>query len=166
VNKEDAITKDLLDERYVIDLETGIILNRIKTAQRTKVGEEAGYLRLDGYRQICINGRYYLTARVIWFYANGEWAINIDHINHRRDDNRLCNLRSVTKAENNRNRSKRSDNTSGVSGVSWYKPRNKWRARIKVNSKHIHLGYFNNIADAITARSNAKVEHGYHPNHV
>jgi len=161
-----GLTKELLDERFVFNLETGIVTNRIRTAQRTKVGEEAGCLNLYGYRQICINGRLCLTARVIWFFVKGEWPANIDHINHDRSDNRLINLRSVTKAENNRNMSKRSDNTSGVTGVYWNKQRNKWVAHIQVGGKNNHLGYFTNLADAATARAAAKVEYGYHPNHA
>ena len=160
------LTKELLDERYVFDLETGVVTNRIKIAQRTKVGEEAGCLRSDGYRIIGINGWNCLTARLIWFYAHGSFPVNIDHINHRRDDNRLVNLRDVTQAENCRNKSKRSNNTSGVTGVSWNKAARKWCARIQVNSKQIYLGSFNNIADAITARADAKVEFGFHCNHA
>ena len=166
MNKEDAITKEILDERFVFNLETGIVTNRIKTAKRTRVGEEAGSLGQKGYRQICISGRVYKTARVIWFYANGEWPATIDHINHERSDNRLCNLRSVTNAENCRNQSNASNNTSGVSGVSWHKAASKWQAQIMGNGKAIHLGLFNNMADAITARSNAKVEYGFHQNHA
>ena len=162
----EEITKEILDERFIIDPKTGIVTNRIKTNSRAPAGKEAGCLNPYGYRGIKINGRKYYTARIIWFYAHGEWPINIDHINHRRDDNRLINLRSVTKVENNRNRSKRSDNTSGVTGVYWNKKARKWYARIQVNGKNIHLGSFNNMADAITARTAAKVDRGYHPNHA
>ena len=160
------LTKELLDERFIIDPKTGIILNRIKTAQRTKVGEEAGSLRPDGYRRIKINGRLYYTSRIIWFFVQGEWPDCIDHVNHLKTDNRIVNLRNVTHAENHRNRSKRSDNTSGVAGVHWHKATSKWQSLIQVNSKQIHLGYFSNIADAITARAAAKVEFGFHQNHA
>ena len=160
------LTKEILDERFVIDLEAGIILNRIKTAWRTRVGEEAGCLNPDGYRRVIINGRSYLVSRIIWFYAYECWPDCIDHLNHERADNRLCNLRSVTNAENSRNRSKSSRNKSGVTGVCWRNHANKWQAHIRVNGKLIHLGYFNNIADAITARRSAKVEHGFHANHA
>jgi len=160
------LTKELLDERYVFNLETGIVTNRISTAQRTKVGEEAGSWNQEGYRQIGINGRLYGTSRLVWFYAKGEWPIFIDHINHIRTDNRLINLRSVSHAENNKNQSKRSDNTSGVTGVCWHKKHKKWCAQIRVNGKQIYLGSFTDLADAVTARAAAKVEYGYHPNHA
>ena len=162
----EELTKEILDERYVFDLKTGVVTNRIKTAPRTMVGEEAGYLRPDGYRIIQINGRDYKTARIIWFYAHGSWPTCVDHVNHRRDDNRLINLRNVTNVENCRNRSKSSRNTSGVAGVYWNKAARKWRAQIVVGGKNNHLGYFTNIADAITARAAAKVKYGFHCNHA
>ena len=56
------LTKEILDERFVIDLEAGIILNRIKTAWRTRVGEEAGWQGPNGYRQIGINGRTIINS--------------------------------------------------------------------------------------------------------
>ena len=43
-------------------------------------------------------------------------------------------------------------NTSCVKGVSWFKRDMKWRVRIGVNEKQIHIGYYDNIEDAIQAR--------------
>lgn len=56
----------------------------------------------------------------------------IDHIggNKTRNDNRKANLRVVTFQQNAMNRKKRSDNTSGVTGVSWDKDGQKWIAYI------------------------------------
>src|SRR3546814_10530392 len=55
-------------------------------------------------------------------------------------DNRLINLREVTRQENSRNRPRRSDNTTGITGVSF--SNGKWRARIKVDGQEIALGTF------------------------
>jgi len=162
----EEITKELLDERFIFNLETGVVTNRIKTSRNTMVGVEAGCSGPYGYRVISINGRKHYTARIIWFFVHGEWPTNIDHVNHLKTDNRLINLRNVSQAENNRNMSKSSNNTSGVSGVSWHKAASKWQAQIMGNGKAIHLGLFNNMADAITARSNAKVEFGFFQNHA
>lgn len=82
--------------------------------------------------------------------------LDIDHINHIKNDNRKSNLRIVTRCQNNMNMSKRSDNTSGVTGVIWYKTKNKWRAEIIVNKKHISLGYYKNFEDAVKARKEAE----------
>lgn len=72
----------------------------------------------------------------------------IDHINGNTLDNRIENLRLCTSKDNNRNASKRQDNTSGYKGVSWHKGHQKWAAYIRVNKKLIHLGYFFDKIDA------------------
>ena len=81
----------------------------------------------------------------------------VDHINGNPLDNRRQNLRVCTVAENNRNNKGRSQSTSGVTGVAWRN--NKWRARIKINHKDIHLGVFDNKEDAIKARKEAEVKY-------
>ena len=43
-------------------------------------------------------------------------------------------------------------NRSGIRGVSWSKNANKWTARGFKDGKAIHLGYFENIEDAVKAR--------------
>jgi hypothetical protein len=79
-------------------------------------------------------------------------GLEIDHINHNGLDNRKDNLRFVTRAQNNMNRSKSKYNKSGFIGVSWYKALSKWRAYTSVNDSQIHLGYFDKKDDAISAR--------------
>jgi hypothetical protein len=77
---------------------------------------------------------------------------NYDHHNRNKLDNRKTNLVKCTTSENNLNKSKQSNNTSGFIGVSWHKQFAKWRARVSVNKKEIHLGLFDNIQDAVVAR--------------
>ena len=89
----------------------------------------------------------------------------IDHINHDKSDNRIENLREVTKVQNNRNKSMCKLNTSGNTGVSWHKRDNIWEARIKVDYKQVYLGRFNSKEDAIKAREDAEVLYGFHANH-
>lgn len=47
-------------------------------------------------------------------------------------------------------------NTSGVTGVGWVKSKQQWRARITVEYKEIHLGYFDKFEDAAKARKDAE----------
>lgn len=49
----------------------------------------------------------------------------------------------------------RSTNSSGINGVSFFKALGKWRARIKIDGKDHHLGYFNSIEEAKQARLKA-----------
>lgn len=81
-----------------------------------------------------------------------------DHIYGKdtRYDNRKSNLRICTSQENNMNSALSINNTSGVTGVTWHKRDMVWQARIKVNYKYIHLGYFEKFEDAIKARKEAE----------
>lgn len=83
----------------------------------------------------------------------------IDHINHNPLDNRKSNLRICTQQQNLMNLSKKSNNTSGTTGVSWSKVKNKWMSIIVINGKTIFLGYFNNKEDAIESRKQAEIDY-------
>ena len=79
-------------------------------------------------------------------------GMDVDHINHVKSDNRKSNLREVTRSQNLMNRRVLKNNTSGVTGVTWVKQINKWRAMIGVNRNVIHLGDYTTKEDAIQAR--------------
>lgn len=114
------------------------------------------------YVTISINNKRYLAHRVAWLIYTGEWPKNeIDHINGNSLDNRICNLRDVTRSQNNKNLGIGKKNKSGKVGVSFLKKRKKWIADISVNSKNKRLGYFDNKEDAIKARLKAETEYGY-----
>src|SRR3546814_8274071 len=79
----------------------------------------------------------------------GKWPRGeVDHRNGARDDNRWCNLRKATKAQNQANARRRRDNTSGVKGVTWNKARKKWVAQIQAGGKRMSLGGFPTIEAA------------------
>ena len=108
-----------------------------------------------------------MEHRVIMMLCFGHIPENaeIDHINHVRNDNRLCNLRFVTGSENSRNKSVSSRNTTGVTGVYFYKRLQKYVARISVDWKIIHLGYFETLEEAAAARAEANVKYKFNNNH-
>jgi len=97
----------------------------------------------------------------------GEWPkVDIDHINGRRDDNRWCNLREVTRKENCRNRKRPKTNTSGCIGVSQRENSGKWRAYINNDkNKRVYIGDFTSKEEAIAARKAAEIKYGYSPTH-
>lgn len=91
------------------------------------------------------------------FYIKNK---QVDHINGNGLDNRLENLRIATKQQNNRNVSKRANNTTGYKGVvKDNRHNNIFYARITINNKSKHLGTFNNILDAAKCYNQAAIKY-------
>ena len=151
------LTAEYLRSVLHYEPETGIFTWKVRTSRSVKVGDIAGCPGGGGYPQIRVQRRLHQAHRLAWLYVYGEWPEDqIDHINRIRTDNRISNLREVTNKQNNQNRSKPSNNTSGHPGVHWYKQRSKWQAQITHNQKQIHLGYFSILEEAISARKAAE----------
>lgn len=120
----------------------------------------------DGYFKGAIMCRHFRAHRVVWLLHYREWPKNqIDHINGIKTDNRICNLRDVTPAENSKNQRASIKNTSGFRGVYWNKNDGKWQSYIRENGRSKHLGVFTDFNEAVAARQKAEVEQGYHQNH-
>lgn len=118
-----------------------------------------------GYKEGHLLGSTVKAHRVIWKLATGQDAAFIDHMNGRRDDNRIVNLRSVTRSENARNVCRMPNNTSGASGVRFDPRLGKWRVLIGVNGRRLHVGVYNCFTAALLARKAAEIAHDFHPNH-
>ena len=121
----------------------------------------------QGYEviKLCKNGKcktftiHRLVAIV--FLENPDNKKVIDHIDNNPANNNVKNFRWATPNENGYNQGKRIDNTSGYKGVVFYKPLNKYRARININGKRKHLGYYETAEDASYAyETKAKEIHG------
>lgn len=114
-----------------------------------KAGDVAGFLR-NGYWTIGLDDRDYPAHRLAWLYVYGVWPTGqIDHMNGKRTDNRLANLRDVTGAINSQNqRRPRIDNTTGLLGVGYDKRRKKFRAQIQTNGVNRFLGRFSTAEEA------------------
>jgi hypothetical protein len=76
-------------------------------------------------------------------------GLQVDHINGDSLDNRRCNIRLCTSADNVRNRRKLKE--KGYKGVIWIERVKKWRANIGHNGKNMYLGYFKNEVDGARA---------------
>ena len=158
-----------LKELLQYDLDTGVFTWKVRAATNTKIGSEAGSVVKDTrtyYRFIMISNKSYYAHRLAWLYVHGKWPKNqIDHEDGNGLHNWIKNLRDVTNRENSMNSRMFSNNTSGFSGVSYHKRDGNWRAYISVDSKQKHLGNFDNIDEAVSARKAAEVKYGFHPNH-
>lgn len=84
---------------------------------------------------------------------------DVDHRNGDGLDNKRHNLRTATHSQNMANGRPHRDNHSGFKGVCWCRRDNKWRARIAVNRKEIHLGRFDTLEAAAGAYCLAAERH-------
>lgn len=85
----------------------------------------------------------------------------VDHIDRNPCNNKRSNLRGATKSQNGANRRSNRNNTSGYKGViirGGDTAPNKYRARIKLNYKGVHLGSFPTAEEAARAYDRAAIE--------
>jgi hypothetical protein len=83
----------------------------------------------------------------------------VDHKNRDILDNRRCNLRTCTKAENNRNAVRAVTNETGYRGVK--RKGNRYEAQITVDYRKVSLGHFGTAKEAAEAYDRAALEmHG------
>ena len=163
---EALLSHKQLKELLHYESETGLFFWKVSRTSSIKVGDIAGSYVSNGYILINIGRTRYRAHRLAWFYVYGEWPNNqLDHKNQDKSDNRLLNLRECDHSLNSKNMPMRSDNKSGVTGVCWHKQNEKWSTEIKVNSKKIFLGCFNDIKDAVKIRKQAEILFGFHKNH-
>ena len=136
------LTQDRLKALLSYDAETGEFKFLVSRG-RVRAGFIAGHQRRDGYVKIKIDNIHYSAHRLAWLYVNGAFPSGeIDHRNGNPSDNRWVNLRDVSHKENGRNRCLRIDNTSGYQGVNFHNQTNRWRARIHIDGRRRHIGYF------------------------
>jgi hypothetical protein len=134
------------------DPETGVMRHLVgKWA-----GQDAGCVSSQGYVQISIAYKKFRRARLAWLYMTGEWPEDlVDHINGIRDDDRFCNIRPATRAQNKYN--SRGRRNGRLKGTTWSKRNGRWQATIQVKMKTLHLGYYDSELEAHQAYGKAAI---------
>jgi len=157
--------------------ETGRLFWRERDARWFKsANHHSGWNKKHANREVtCVSGSGYLVVhifrtrffahRVIWAISNDAWPEQIDHIDGNPRNNKLSNLRSVTCAENMRNKARYRHNKCGHYGILHLPKKGttpeRWLA--VVNRKK--LGRFFSLEEALAARDAAILAAGFHPNH-
>jgi len=123
-----------LKERVHYDPETGIFTRR-KTGKLFPSSGPLGYIRFS------LMGSYVYAHRLAWFYVHGTWPVKeIDHINQDKKDNRISNLRDVTRSVNQLNRPVWGK--VKLRGVRLSREGNRYTAQIMHKGKCLHLGSY------------------------
>lgn len=106
----------------------------------------------NGYLKGNFDGRLIFAHRAAIAYCHGKWPEKeVDHINGVPTDNRICNLREVSKRENQLNSKSRRTSTSTYKGVSWFEKRSGWIAQARTSKGNIYIGIFSEEIDAAKA---------------
>lgn len=160
---------ELLNQILEYDPVTGVMRHRYRDrslfraehyqkAWNTKyAGKDIVATNWFGHLLVNINYVEFKAHRVAFkMYYGRDPVLEIDHINRIPSDNRICNLREVTRSQNQRNSRIRSDSKLGIKGVRM--DRRKFIARINVDGTNLYLGTFNTAAEARIARVKAEAE--------
>lgn len=137
-----------IERGYTYDPETGLIYNRygkIVKPHKIKI-----YIHLS----LTISNKpikivHLFGHQFAWYWVNKECVEQLDHINGIKNDNRICNLRPVTHQQNQFNK-------LTTNGYTFIEKSKKYRSRIMLNKKDIHLGYYNTEEEARNAYLAAK----------
>lgn len=154
MNKED-IFKEAKKRGWSYDPLTGVVYtgsgkkaNGFNTQYRKKTGETYTYIKC------CISignvYRNFMSHQFAYWYMTGIIPEQIDHIQHMEDPYKMNRFNNLRESNNQRNQFNRPD----VKG--YYKVGSKFRSKIFLDGKHIHLGYFTTEEGARNAYLEAK----------
>jgi hypothetical protein len=163
MRSKDWLSYEEASSRLDYNPETGALTWK-KLRNSMRIGQEAKSLDVGGYVQVNIAGTVVKGHRLAWLLHYGEWPSgHIDHINGVRNDNRIANLRNVTNKINCQNqRIGVRRNVTGLIGVHVSPralPDKRYRAKLWVDGKQIHLGGYPTPEEAHAAYVAAKREH-------
>jgi len=159
--RESQMSRSQVSSQLHYNPDTGEFIRK----QGRNRGLPAGYPNQKGRNRILVLGKVFLGSRLAWLLYYGEWPEKtVDHINGNPADDRIANLRLASESEQQWNKGVNRNNTSGVKGVSFNKRRNEaglspWEVYITVYYKRIHIGFFNDLEDAVNARREAAMNY-------
>ena len=108
-----------------------------------------------GYCGVWFNGRKILYHAIVWILSTGEdipQGMEIDHINGNKIDNRIENLRLVTRRGNQQNQ--KTHRAGRLTGTYYNKIcyndkiYHYWRSQIKINKTQIAIGCYKTEQEA------------------
>ena len=139
-------SKEFIETKFLY--KEGLLINK-------RTGKSACY-NTKKYTMVYIKGALYSAHRLIWILHNNDSPKNdLDHINRNKHDNRIENLRSVSRSVNAHNSGNRSN--SLCKGVSYRPERGNWRSYIMVLGVMDRLGTSSTFFEACCLRKSAEL---------
>lgn len=134
----------------VFRYDSGRLYWKIKPNKNVSCGSIAGGQRLDGYWRVRFKKKLYYQHRIIYEMFHGEMpdGCEIDHADGDPSNNDINNLRLCSHRENMINHKLRRDSSTGVTGVTVDRSRNKYVSHIDGK----FMGRFDSIEEAALAR--------------
>ena len=116
-----------------------------KSRKKINAGDKAGTVNDNGYIVVGLNRKRYRLHHLIWLLHYGTWPKQfLDHINCNKFDNKIENLREANFSQNNANRPRQKNNSTGFKNVYYHPKTNKYRVRIK----KISFGLYASLEEA------------------
>jgi hypothetical protein len=151
---------DATEVRRLLDYDaaTGVFVWRVDRCKQVPAGTVAGSPSANGYSLIRFRGKTHYAHRLAWLHVYGRMPENdIDHLNGVRSDNRIANLRDVSRTVNMQNQRKaRTNNRCGVLGVTRNEKTGRCVAQIQADGRGRYLGSFGTPEEAHQAYLEAK----------
>lgn len=120
------------------------------------IGLPTGKTNKAGYVQITLANRAYFAHRLAFLLMTGCMpAGGVDHIDRNPSNNTWANLRECDQSKNLANTVAHRNSRTGVKGATWCAMTGKWRVKIMVNYKTIHVGRFKTLEEAASAYKRA-----------
>jgi hypothetical protein len=163
-------TQDRVRFLFDYDAARGVLIKKNKCNKkdtRPLIGSDIGaHPDSVGYGNCTVDGQSCKAHRVIWLWFYGDIPQEeIDHIDGNKLNNRIENLRAVSKQENLKNKKKYTSNKSGICGVHWCNTWKKWLSIISLGRKKMVLCQTRDFFEACCARKSAELQLDFHPNH-
>lgn len=140
--------KDIL----VYHPDTGVFTWKITRSPNSLEGGLAGSIDDKGHVIINTGNRHIMAQRLAWYFTHGVWPSKpLVHINGKKDDNRIDNLKEVSRSELSKNSNSGRKGTTGLKGVYYNKINDSYMAIISHEGERLYLGSFKSKTEAHVA---------------
>lgn len=131
---QSEISYELAHKLFKYDPVTGILIRKLTVSSRAVAGYKISTVNTAGYVVVRFESKLQYVHRIVWLMTYGSWpSREIDHIDGVPSNNKLENLRHVTRSQNLLNK-------SVDSGTYWSHRDKVWIATIQVDGVKKHIG--------------------------